>query len=157
MNGAVRVAARSVSRVDFYVLPSGLSAERFACAMAAKARRKGLQIYVHTASKPDALNLDDLLWTFKDISFLPHRLHDAGEDDGSSVTVGWDGRLPEPAQVLINLTRGIPEFAASFERIIEAVVPETPLREQARERYRRYRELGFELHSHEIDSDDGEL
>ncbi|MGH8248339.1 MAG: DNA polymerase III subunit chi [Gammaproteobacteria bacterium] len=145
-----------MSRVDFYVLPGGLSAERFACAMADKACRRGFQIYVHTASRLDALNLDELLWTFKDISFLPHRLHDA-ENEGSAVTVGWDGRLPEPAQVLINLTRAIPEFAANFERIIEAVVPETALRDEARERYRRYRELGFELHSHEIDSDDAEF
>lgn len=143
-------------RVDFYVLPEGLSTQRFACNMAAKARRQGYEIYIHAASRPDAVSLDELLWTFQDISFLPHRLDDDAADDGSRVTVGWEGRLPPEGQVLINLCAAIPEFAARFARIVEAVVPESPLREQARERYRRYREMGFELHSHELESEHGE-
>lgn len=140
-----------MTRVDFYVLPESLAAARFACSMTAKARRQGLMVHIHAGSRDDAMGLNDLLWTFQDISFLPHCLADEQRDPESApVVIGWAGQQPRSDGVLINLDADVPEFAAGFSRIVEPVPPRSPEREQARDRWRRYREMGCELHSHEL-------
>jgi DNA polymerase-3 subunit chi len=106
-------------------------------------------VHIHAESREDAVNLDGLLWTFSDTSFLPHAL--AGADEDAPITIGWPGVVPEQADVLINLGTGVPEFADRFARILETVTAHSPLREQARERWRTYRGLGCELRSIEID------
>ena len=137
-------------RVDFYILQPGQSPQRFACDMTLKVRRLGHAIHIHAGSRPDAVALDAMLWTFKDIAFLPHRLADAA-DDGSEVTLGWAGITPGEAEVLINLSDEVPEFAGRCARVVETVEHDAP--EQARARYRRYRDLDFELHTHKLDAE----
>jgi DNA polymerase-3 subunit chi len=139
-------------RVDFYILPEQGVRERFTCDIASKIHRQQLELYIHTASKEEATALDDLLWTFKDISFLPHSL--VGADNTDTITIGWEGMTASPRTVLINLSSEVPEFANDFERIVEIVPPEAAYKQQARQRYKQYREAGFELHNHEIDSTD---
>jgi DNA polymerase-3 subunit chi len=144
-----------VPRVDFYLLPESLAAARFACSMTARARGQGLTVHIHAASRDEAIELDNLLWTFRDISFLPHCLAD--ERDGpeaAPVVIGWEGQPPRTDGVLINLDARIPDFAAGFARIVEAVPAQG--RSEARDRWRRYREMGCELHSHELDGDDSD-
>lgn len=138
-------------RVDFYVLPETLAAARFACSMTAKARQQGLPVHIHAPSREEAEALNALLWTFQDVSFLPHCLADEARDaDSAPIVIGWAGQQPRSSGVLINLDAEIPDFAAAFERIVEPVPPQAPLRDQARARFRRYRELGCELHHHEL-------
>jgi len=139
-----------MARVDFYILPEGNSPERFACSIAGKGRQQDYDIYIHTDSKENAGKMDDLLWTHKDISFLPHGLIDAAETDTGNITIGWAGHAPCAAKVLINLGGSIPDFANDYERIVEIVSAEPAHRRQAREHYRQYREFGFELHDHQI-------
>ena len=141
-------------RIDFYVLPESMPPLRFACTMAAKARGQGLTVHVHTSSRDEALNLDALMWTFSDISFVPHALADEGPGTAAPVVIGWDGAEPGPADVLINLATAFPAFADRYQRVVEAVAPASGPRAEARERYRRYRELGCELHSHELEAKD---
>ncbi len=141
-----------MSRVDFYILPDGNPPQRFACNIANKAHQQGHEIYIHTDSKEDADKMDDLLWTHRDISFLPHSLIDAPELDTVAIAIGWRGQAPRAAQVLINLGTSIPDFAKDYERIVEIVPAEPARRQQARQHYRRYRESGFELHNHRIEA-----
>lgn len=143
-------------RVDFYVLPASLAPERFACTATAQARAEGGDIYIHVQSREEAVTLDDLLWTFRDISFLPHALADDNGPGTVPVAIGWPGQAPRSSEVLINLAQDVPSFAASFARIVEPVAAEAALRERARERFRRYRDMGFELHSHEIEDEHGD-
>lgn len=96
--------------------------------------------------------LDDLMWTFKDISFLPHSLIDADDSNTSTITIGWQGMTTKSNEVLINLSTAVPEFVASFERIVEIVAPDDHSKQQARERYTHYRQAGFELHNHNLNS-----
>src|SRR5690606_20096103 len=106
----------------------------------------------HAASRDDAVSLDDLLWSFSDISFLPHALaDDPGKAAMAPIVLGWEGAAPAPAAVLINLSEAIPEFVADFERVVEPVQPLPGPRGRARERYRTYRERGWELYSHDLE------
>ncbi|MFQ5659942.1 MAG: DNA polymerase III subunit chi [Gammaproteobacteria bacterium] len=141
-----------MTRVDFYVLSDNNPVDQFTCAVAEKVRRQGLNIHIHTESRQTAARLDELLWTHHDISFLPHCLVDTEDSDEAPITIGWTGSDVTTGEVLINLCTNVPNFAASFARIIEIVGGQDPHREQARGRYRQYRELGFDLHSHELES-----
>ena len=96
--------------------------------------------------------MDSLLWTFRDISFVPHTLVDDDAADQAPITIGWTGSRSGGGQVLINLAGEIPDFVSAFDRVVETVAGTSPQRRQARERYRHYRELGFEMHSHNIDT-----
>jgi DNA polymerase-3 subunit chi len=98
------------------------------------------------------MELNDLLWTFQDISFLPHCLADEARDPYSApVVIGWAGQTPRSDGVLINLDVQVPDFARGFVRIVETVSPDSPQKQQARDRWRCYRDMGCELYSHELD------
>ena len=124
-----------MARVDFYILQDQSPPERFACAISGKVFRQGLKIHIHTGSRESAAALDDLMWTYRDISFIPHQLADSGTDGDTPITIGWPGTAVNHASVLINLDEKIPDFAGDFARIIEIVAAYDPLRGQAREQY----------------------
>ena len=105
-----------MTRADFYILGGGTSRARFACTLAHKAWQQGHRPYLLAPTREEAADLDDLLWTFQDISFLPHTLADDAGAGDVPVTVGWPGSAAG-GDVLINLTEDIPESAADFERI----------------------------------------
>lgn len=140
-----------MSRVDFYKLPEGSGRDRFACTMAAKAWAKGNRVHVHTQSEETAQKLDDLLWTYRDISFLPHEIYNQNINDETPITVGFGNNFPEQAQVIINLDINIPDFAPKFERIVEIVGGNETTKQHARQRYRQYKSENYETHYHELD------
>jgi DNA polymerase III subunit chi len=141
-----------MSRVDFYILSDGSNSDRFACAIAAKAWASGNRVHIHTQSEESSTRFDDLLWIYKDISFVPHEIFNGNVDDGTPVTIGHGNHFPDPAQVMINLGTDIPEFASNFERVVEIVGGSESSKQAARERYRRYKEADYEIHNHKIDN-----
>ena len=140
-------------RVDFYVLPPADTADQFACVMAQKAWQQGHSIYLHATSSEQAARMDDLLWTFRDISFLPHQRADGQISVEVPVTIGWEPGHAGQQDVLINLSDTIPQQAENFSRIIEIVSGNETERDIARHRYRDYRQRGYELHNHTIGSE----
>ncbi len=135
-------------RVDFYVLPEKLTRNRFACDITGTACHQGNTVYIHAASADSAVIMDDLLWTFRDISFIPHVL--SGQDASADypVIIGWKNEHAGEQQVLVNLTAEIPECAGGFARIVEIVTDNEADRQAARQRYREYRDRGYDLHDH---------
>ena len=139
-----------MARADFYLLADGTSRARFACTLANKVWKQGHRLHILAPSREDASVLDDLLWTFQDISFLPHALVDDADAGAPPVTVGWPGAAGGDGDVLINLSEEIPDSAADFGRVAEIVGGEEDLRHRARTRYKHYRDRGFELHTHDM-------
>lgn len=137
-------------QVDFYVL-SGNGREAsalFACRLAEKAYRLKHRIHLHLPDESAALRLDELLWTFRDGSFVPHSLLGG---PGAPVTIGFGANLPAETDILINLTDEVPEFAKSFFRVAEIVDADPERRKRSRRRFAEYREKGFSISSHTID------
>ncbi len=140
-------------RADFYIVAESSIPYRFVCRIAETARKEGCDIYIHAASREAAATIDDLLWTFRDISFLPHAPVDAADAaEHSPIVIGWEGEQPQPRQVLINLSGAVPEHVENYERIIEIVPSDPDQRNQARRRYKDYRARGLEMHSHNAES-----
>ena len=138
-------------QVDFYVRsdssPDAL--ERFACRLVETVWQRGHGVLVLAASDTAARRLDDLLWTFRDESFVPHRRLGAGEpavDEPVIVSTPgvWEGAL----DVLLNLTPSVPAEAARAARIAEVVPAGGAGRDAGRQRFREYRARGFEIRTH---------
>ncbi len=140
-----------MSRVDFYILPEGAGTDRFACTIAKKAWATGNRVHIHTQSEESAKGMDDLLWTFRDISFIPHELYNGTVNEDTPVTIGFGNTFPEQSQVIINLDHEIPDFAPNFERIVEIVGGDETNKQYARLRYKQYKNGDYETHDHKID------
>lgn len=141
-------------RIDFYVLQAGarLDRERLVCLLANKAFEQGQPLYIHAAASEEVDKLDDLLWTFRDISFLPHQLLHEGYTPAIPIFIGCDDAPPEAMKLMINLAHPAPSFIDRFERVIEVVDHEPDRRQQARERYRHYQNYGYSINTHNITS-----
>jgi DNA polymerase-3 subunit chi len=96
--------------------------------------------------------VDKLLWTSPAIGFLPHcRAHHTL----APVTPIILDHVAEPVvheQVLVNLCETCPPAFSRFERLIEIVSVDEADREQARARFRFYRERGYEIRTHDLGS-----
>lgn len=145
-----------MAQVDFYILPENGNQKYFACALIQKAWKQGNNIFVNTRSESEAAAFDDLLWTFKDISFLPHCLAANNNTENSPVFIGHDnqanGQIPDHTTILLNLTDQIPRDTNKLKRILEIVAGSENERQQARKRYAEYRDQGHELNNHKIES-----
>lgn len=142
-----------MTRVDFYVLPGNEALQRakFACRLADKAYRLGHHVYIHTGSDEQSQQIDTLLWTFQQGSFIPHCLHREAGDEAPPVMLGHDAEPDQQTEVLINLAADVPLFFSRFERVAELVDQHPETREQGRSRYSFYRDRGYPLNSHKID------
>jgi DNA polymerase-3 subunit chi len=136
--------------VDFHVVDE-TSAGRVLLALSrivAALWAEGHRLYIHTASAQQADEVDAALWTYQDISFVPHaRLG----DPLAEATPILIGERPPPSaenEILVNLAHPAPEFYEQFQRVIEIAGGAPEARTQARERYRFYRDRGCELTTH---------
>jgi DNA polymerase-3 subunit chi len=147
------VVRDKVTRIDFYSLDEGSRGDRFllTCRLAERILRgQGLRIYIHVPDNREAEHLDRLLWTFREQSFVPHGRLGKTDAELTPVLIGADGGPVEEDQVLINLAPSVPDFFARFERLCEPVDREPAIRAAGRERFRYYRDRGYELHHHRI-------
>ena len=142
-----------MARIDFYILAQADERARhlLACKLAEKAWRLDNSVWIHAKDRGDAERLDELLWTFRDGSFVPHGL--AGREDGTEVSpimVGCEELGVETRDLLINLTDEIPPFAEGFPRVAELVTSDQNCRQLSRKRYATYRDQGHELNTHNL-------
>lgn len=141
-----------MTRIDFYLLASSDPETRrvTACKLIEKAYRQGHRIYLQTDSEEETRMMDDLLWTFRQGSFVPHELHPDASSE-APVLVGH-GAAPEGmADVLVNLGSEVPSGFVRFERIAELVDQDAGVKQAGRIRYKRYKEAGCALETHTLD------
>lgn len=152
-----------MTNVHFYVGSSqSLQARlRLACKLVAKAQRQALHTYIHTDSTATSLRLDELIWTFDDLSFIPHELAsdpqpqqrtDANQQssDAVKVRIGDAYEPVEQCDFLINLSNDTPAFFSRFERMAEILDQEDSILSAGRKRYQFYRERGYNLEYHQL-------
>lgn len=139
-------------RVDFYLLTSEQAEDRhlLACRLIEKAYRKNHRVYVHCIDQQQAELIDELLWTFKDDSFIPHNLQGEGPEPPPPVQVGFAKEPRGYNDILINLAPEIPAFYSRFRRVIELVLNQEDDKALSRNRYKLYRSQGCQLQTHEI-------
>jgi DNA polymerase-3 subunit chi len=140
--------------VAFYVLASEDEQQRllFVCKLVEKAYRSGSFCYVLTDTDEQARKLDDLLWTFRRGSFIPHQLYNGTGPSFENVVLIGTSELPEARQkVIVNLSGQCPSNIEQAERILEVLHDDEATLTAGRLRYRRYRQLGIAIKKHKLD------
>ena len=141
-------------RVDFYLLSDTEPRARLrtACRLGEKAFDQGLRVALRTGGAAETTELDELLWTFSDRSFVPHCIWpaDPGAAAENPVVIG-SGTLPESHRdVLVNLGDDAPAEFESYARVLEIVGADEAARSLGRSRWRHYREHGTNPESHNL-------
>ena len=142
------------TKVDFYLLGAADPRARLntACRIAEKACDQGLRVAVRTASPSETAELDELMWTFSDRSFVPHAVWPAepAVAEHTPVLIA-SGALPDSHRdVLINLATDSPTEPARFARICEVVGADEDMKRRARLRWRSYSESGLTPVKHDL-------
>jgi DNA polymerase-3 subunit chi len=124
----------------------------YACRLLRKAVGSGAKAVV-LADPDDVAKLDALLWTFSPLEFVPHCRAESGEaltaHSPVVLTSRLDVALPHH-DVLVHLGQTLPEGFDAFARVIEVVSLDETDRQQARQRWKRYTELGYSLIRHDL-------
>jgi DNA polymerase III subunit chi len=144
-------------QVDFYVLPGDEPAARlrFACRLVEKAWLKRHRVRVQLDPGGDLEAFDQMLWTFSDRSFVPHRR--AGIDDRapsaappSVVIADTPDADAADGDIVVNLAAGVPPAFESYGRIAEVIDAQAERRQGGRERFRFYRDRGILPTTHDM-------
>ncbi|HWU68919.1 MAG TPA: DNA polymerase III subunit chi [Stenotrophobium sp.] len=144
-----------MTRIDFYILPDGglpaNSAVMTACRLCDKATGSGLKVYINVPGPAQAEELDGALWSFRQGSFIAHEpyLGQAIEDPQPMVLLGSTEPPASHHAVLINLGLDVPAFFSRFDRVLELVEGDAAQRAKSRERYKFYKDRGYELATYE--------
>lgn len=139
-------------QVDFYILHDTqtlLDRDRFVCRLTDKVWHQGYHLYIHTGGIAQAKVLDDLLWTFRQESFLPHDISSEASSM-APIQIGYLEQHFKRLDVLVNLTDTVPNFFEQCQRIVEIVMDVPQARETGRQRYRFYKDRGHVLNIHDI-------
>jgi DNA polymerase-3 subunit chi len=141
-----------MTQVDFYILKDSQpqAYPLFACRLTEKAYKQGHRVYIHTGSHAQLKQLDDLMWTFRAGSFLPHAIYGGGNTTGQPILLGQDIEPEGSDDVLVNLSGEVPPFFSRFSRVVEPVAADDSARAAARERYRFYQDRGYALNTHKL-------
>jgi len=142
-----------LTRIDFYHdAPDRL---QVACRLAAKAAQQKLRVLVYAPDAETARAIDRLLWTTPATGFVPHcMVHDRLADETPVLISGDPDALPHD-EVLLNLGADRPAHFARFQRLVEIVGRDAEDRAAARERFRFYRERGYQIYTHNLSNGDG--
>ncbi len=138
-----------MTRIDFHfnVVPDRIS---YACRLARKVRSAGSQLVIHSSDQQLLSRLDQALWTFSPLDFLPHcQASDTLAAETPILLTNASCDTPHH-EVLVNLDAEQPEFFSRFERLIEIVTTEEEDVLAGRQRWKFYKDRGYQLNKFDI-------
>lgn len=156
-----------MTSIDFYILKSDKFSDylSFIGKLTEKAYSKSHDIFIHTNNEELMLKLDEVLWSYRENSFLPHyhekslndelKNHPQKEEKKSSKTktqimIGCSGNPYDHHDILINLSTEIPNFFSRFNRLSEIVFKNNIALENSRKRYKYYKDRGYPINIHNL-------
>ena len=132
-----------MTKVDFYT--GSKDKLRIACQLSHKAMQNGVRTVI---SAPDAATgdaLDKLLWLYPATAFIPHCRSDAEEAAQTPVLLNVVAEKFPHHDLLISLHSDCLPYFSRFERVIEIVGTDEEDSRMGRERYKFYKDRGYEL------------
>ncbi|MFN4236083.1 MAG: DNA polymerase III subunit chi [Vogesella sp.] len=137
-----------MTRIDFYTGVGNVQA--FACRAAQTVYRKQERLLVVLADDQALEAFSRALWSFGEGSFIAHSRWDAKEASASRIWLATHFDVPAAPTVMLNLGEAQAEDPSRFARILEVVSQDEAAKAVARQRYRRYLDLGFEIQHHDM-------
>ena len=133
-----------MTRIDFHSnIPDKIT---YACRLVRKARAANCKIVMLAEDRDQLAALDEALWTFSELDFLPHVTAGSPLAAQTPVILSDNDATDLPHhEILINLSPATPAHFARFERMFEIISQDETDRLAGRERYRFYKERGYPL------------
>ena len=113
-------------------------------------KQKIQPIYIQTKNQQQAIQLDKLLWTFKQDSFIPHTIVGNSGLDSTPVQIGWNENQFHTAAAIVNLSEEIPISYLESKKIHEIIDDDEVKKNKARERWKNYKSEGCHLGVYQI-------
>ena len=136
-----------MTRVDFYT--HATNRLETACKLSAKAVKQGLRVLILTPDMETSRKLDEMLWHLPATGFIPHCRAEDPLAEVTPVIISETGDVLHHDDVLFNLQHASPPIFSRFSRLVE--IADKGHEEEARERYRFYRDRGYEIHHHKLE------
>ena len=122
----------------------------FACRMARRAYDDGRKLIVYAPSLKLADEFDRLLWTFSQLSFVPHVKASHPLAAETPIMIASDDSGLTHHDSLLNIGDDPPPFFSRFDALREVVSSDADDRASARERVKFYKSRGFEVLTHDM-------
>jgi len=132
-----------VTKVDFYT--GSQDKLRTACQLSHKAMQSGMRTVISLPDAATSTALDKLLWHYPATAFIPHCRSDAEEAEQMPVVLNHGGDRFPHHDLLISLHDECVPFFSRFERVIEIISNDAEDSRKGRERFKFYRDRGYEL------------
>ena len=118
-----------------------------ACELAARAYAAGHKVALRVANADAARRLDQLLWSFDQLAFVPHVAATHALAAETPVVIGVAGTdTPWPEHdLLFNVADDVPPDYARFRTVAEIVGRDEACRAPARARWMHYKQAGHAL------------
>jgi DNA polymerase-3 subunit chi len=132
-----------MTKVDFYT--GSKDKLRTACQLSHKAMQGGIRTVISLPDAAASEALDKLLWHYPATAFIPHCHSDANDAEQMPVVLSHGGDKFPHHDLLINLHNDCSPFFSRFERVIEIISSDAEDSRMGRERYKFYKDRGYEL------------
>ena len=137
-----------MTRIDFYT--EAPDKAEIACRLAAKAMQQQCRVLIFSPEDEMLGRVDRLLWALPPTSFVPHCRARAPIAPETPILLTERAEDPPHDDVLINLAPHWPSSFARFRRVIEIVATGDDDKQLARERFRFYRDRGYDIRTHRL-------
>lgn len=141
-----------MTRINFY--HDAQDKHLTACRVVAKAMQQKLRVLIYTRDAKVIQHVDKLLWTWQANGFVPHCMADGPLAAQTPVLLSRNCATPTHDEVLVNLDSECPPGFARFQRLVEIIGLDDNERSAGRERFRFYRDRGYQIQAHRLGSAD---
>ena len=132
-----------MTKVDFYT--SSPDKLRTVCQLSHKAMQSGVRTVISIPDTATTDALDKLLWHYPATAFIPHCRSGTDEAEQMPVILNHGSDKFPHHELLISLHNECVPFFSRFERVIEIISNDAEDSHLGRERYKFYRDRGYEL------------
>ncbi|MGI4984853.1 MAG: DNA polymerase III subunit chi [Janthinobacterium lividum] len=131
-----------MTRIDFHTNVADRLG--YACRLVRKVYGAGQPVVV-LGDRPALTAFDAALWTFSALDFIPHCMGDSPLAAQTPIVLAENTDTTPHHAILLNLRDEVPANFARFERLLELVSDAPDALDAGRERYRFYRDRGYQL------------
>lgn len=138
-----------LTKISFYILNNETTLKGralYTCRIIEKAYSNHHKIYVFTNNLKEAQDFDAQLWTFSDISFVPHEVYNQDTNLECPILIGYQEEPPHGLNdILVNLTDKIIPFYQQINHLIEVIPNDEHLKTLGRKRFQNYQKEGYPI------------
>jgi DNA polymerase-3 subunit chi len=137
-----------MTQVDFYF--NAADKYHLAANLSSKALAQAARMFVFTPDDAATQQMESVLWSFQQVSFIPHCRSSHALAAETPVIVDHQAEPLVHDDVLLNLCAEHPPFFSRFRRLIEIVGNDETDKAAARERFKFYRDRGYAINRHDM-------